>query len=67
MTAAQAAEYMQRSRKWVLREIKTGRLRGAVVGGRREVLTRREWCDAWVEERAQPVPVLPIHRAWGQR
>jgi hypothetical protein len=28
------------------------------VGGRREILTRKEWFDLYVEEQAQPVLVI---------
>lgn len=55
MTAAEAAHYLKRGRRFVLREIKGGRLRGARVGGRGEVLTSRKWCDEWVEDQATPV------------
>lgn len=61
LTAKEAAAYLKRGRAFVLREIKRGRLRGAVVGGRREVLTRREWCDEWVTDRARPVEI-PVRR-----
>lgn len=54
-TADQAGAYIHRSGRFVKKEIKAGRLRGAVVGGRREVITCDEWCDDWVRERAQPV------------
>jgi hypothetical protein len=54
MTATEAAAYMKRGRRWVLTEIKSGRLRGAVVGGRGEILTRREWCDQWVDDHTTP-------------
>lgn len=61
LTAAQAGTYLQRSKRFVLREITAGRLRGAIVGGRREILTRREWADQWVEDQARPVAV-PLRR-----
>jgi excisionase family DNA binding protein len=57
LTAAEAAGYLKRGRRFVLREIKSGRMRGAIVGGRREVLTRTEWCDQWVEEHSAPVEI----------
>jgi len=54
LTATQAAAYLQCGRRFILREIKSGRLRGAIVSGRGrgEVRTRREWLDAWVDDRA---------------
>lgn len=45
LTAAEAATYLKRGRRFIIREIHAGRLRAAVVGGRREILTRPEWCD----------------------
>ena len=44
-------------REWV-----AGRLRGAVIGGRKEVLTRDEWIDQWVTDQAQPIG---LHRRAG--
>jgi excisionase family DNA binding protein len=63
MTATDAASYLKRGRRFVLREIKSGRLRGAVVGGRREVLTRAEWCDEWVADHTAPVSISSRRRA----
>jgi len=62
MNAADAAKYLKRGRRFVLREIKSGRLRGAIVGGKREVLTRAEWCDQWVEDHTRAVPFTPARR-----
>jgi len=62
LTATQAAAYLHRGRRFVLREIHAGRLRAAVVGGRREVLTRAEWCDAWVSDQAGPLVPVPMRR-----
>jgi excisionase family DNA binding protein len=61
LTAAEAAAYLKRSKQFLLREIRAGRLQAARVGGRREILTRAEWCDAWVQDQATPV-LLPIRR-----
>lgn len=55
MTAEDAAAYVKRGKRFLLGEIKAGRLRAARIGGRGEILTRREWCDAWVEHLAKPV------------
>ena len=55
LTAADAATYLKRGRRFVLREIHAGRLRAARIGGRGEVLLRREWCDQWVSVRSKPV------------
>lgn len=63
LTATEAAAYLKRGRRFILREIHAGRLRGAKVGGRGEILTRRDWCDAWVEAQAEPVMVPTRRRA----
>jgi excisionase family DNA binding protein len=63
LTASEAATYLKRGRRFVVREIKAGRMRGATVSGRGggEVLTRREWLDAWVEDKLTPVE-FPVTR-----
>ena len=45
MTAAEVAAYLpgRRSKRFVLREVKAGRLRAARLGGRGEVVSCREW------------------------
>jgi excisionase family DNA binding protein len=55
LTTKEAAAYLKHGRRFLLREIHAGRLRAAIVGGRREVLTRAEWCDAWVQDQARPI------------
>jgi len=55
LSLAEAAAYTKRGRRFIRREVKAGRLRAAVIGGRREVLTRRDWLDQWLEHLAQPV------------
>jgi excisionase family DNA binding protein len=55
LTTAEAAKYLKRGKRFVLREIHAGRLRAAVIGGRREMLTRREWCDEYVIDQATPI------------
>jgi len=62
MTATEAAAYLKRGRRFVFREIHAGRLRAARIGGRGEILTRAEWCDAWVQDRSTPAPVLSRRR-----
>jgi hypothetical protein len=47
-----------RSRNFVAREIKAGRLKAARIGGRGEYLTCDAWIDEWVEEQAKPVMVV---------
>lgn len=56
LTALEAAAYLKRGRRFILREIHAGRLRAARIGGRGEILTRREWCDAFVDSQAVITP-----------
>jgi excisionase family DNA binding protein len=63
LTAAEAADHLKRGKRFVLREIKAGRLRAARIGGRGEVLTRAEWLDQFVEDLAAPVMVSVRRRA----
>ncbi len=62
LTASEAANYLKRGRRFVLREIHAGRLKAARIGGRGEILTRAEWCDQWVESQSVPV-MMPRRRA----
>jgi excisionase family DNA binding protein len=57
LTSREAGAYLKRSYKFVLREIKAGRMRGARVGGKGEVLTRCEWLDEWVADHTQPLEI----------
>lgn len=58
LTTEQAARYLgpHRSRQFVRREIRAGRLRAARIGGRKEFLTRAEWLDEYVADHAEPLP-----------
>jgi hypothetical protein len=58
-----AAAYLFRSRRFVRKQIRQGKLRAALVGGKKEILTRREWCDDWAAEQAAPVPFPTRRRA----
>lgn len=61
MKSPEAAQYAKRSKQTLAREVNAGRLRAARVGGRGELLFRREWIDAWVEDQAAPI-VTPVRR-----
>jgi hypothetical protein len=50
------------SRHFLAKQVAKGKLRAARVGGRGQLLYRREWLDAWLEEHAQPVIVAPVRR-----
>jgi excisionase family DNA binding protein len=63
LTAEAAGDYLHRSKRFVLREIKAGRLKAAKLGGRGDVLVRREWLDEYVEAQSQPVMVTVRRRA----
>jgi hypothetical protein len=65
MTAAEGGLYIKRGKRFVMREIKSGRLRGAIVGGRRECMTRREWCDEWMEKQTVATPITASRRRLG--
>ena len=61
LTAAEAAAYLKRGKRFVLREIHAGQLLAARIGGRGEILTRAEWLDQWIEDQATPV-LMPARR-----
>jgi excisionase family DNA binding protein len=48
LTVAEAADRAKVGRKMIYREIRAGRLRAAVVGGRRDYRLLGEWVDAWL-------------------
>ena len=55
LTTAEAAAYLKRGRRFVLREIHANRLRAARIGGRGEILTRAAWLDEYIESQATPI------------
>ncbi|MFN7982941.1 MAG: hypothetical protein U0Q11_13865 [Vicinamibacterales bacterium] len=57
LNAEQAGDYVQRSKRFLAREVRAGRLRAAAIGGRRELFFRTEWLDEWLESQATPVLV----------
>lgn len=63
LTLTDAGAYAKRGKRYLAREVKSGRLRAARVGGRGELLFRREWIDGWLEDLAAPVMVTPRRRA----
>jgi excisionase family DNA binding protein len=48
LTVAEAADRAKVGRKMIYREIRAGRLRAAVVGGRRDYRLLPEWVDQWL-------------------
>lgn len=45
----------RRGVRLIYREAKAGRLRCAVVGGRRELRFKDEWIDEWLERFSTPI------------
>jgi excisionase family DNA binding protein len=54
MTAEQAAKYLQTGVKVVYRAAARGDLRVVRIGGRRDIRTKVEWLDLFVELSASP-------------
>jgi hypothetical protein len=44
-TLNEASQYSHRGKRYLRNEVKAGRLRAAVCGGRRELLFRTEWLE----------------------
>jgi excisionase family DNA binding protein len=63
MTVYQAAAYTHRGRRYLRKQVEAGRLRAAVVGGKRELLFRREWLDEHIESMTVPIAVGIRRRA----
>jgi excisionase family DNA binding protein len=57
LTVAEAAQRARCGVKTVYREVRTGRLRAARIGGRRELRLRPEWVDGWLDETSAVVMV----------
>jgi excisionase family DNA binding protein len=63
LTTAEAASYARRGKRQIIHAVKTGKLRAAVVGGKRQVLTRREWLDEMITNETIVVTVPTRRRA----
>lgn len=61
MNLTEGAVYERRGKRWLAREAKAGRVKHARVGGRGELMFRREWLDEHLESLAIPV-VMPMRR-----
>ncbi|MGE3959941.1 MAG: helix-turn-helix domain-containing protein [Vicinamibacterales bacterium] len=57
LTVREAAARARVGAKLIYREVASGRLRAARVGGRRDLRFRPEYVDAWLEASATPVEV----------
>lgn len=62
LTLAEAAEYARRGKRWLANEAKAGRVRHARIGGRGELMFRREWLDEHIESLSVPI-VVNMRRA----
>jgi excisionase family DNA binding protein len=63
LTVKEAAAYARRAPGTLRSEVKAGRLKAARVGGRGQLLFRREYLDAWLEAQVTPVVVPTWRRA----
>ena len=61
LTLGEAATYVRRGRRWLRKEATDGRVRHAIVGGRKEMLFRREWLDQHLEDLATPT-IMPMRK-----
>ena len=52
LRVSEAAAYAKVGPKLLYREIRAGRLRAAVVGGRRDLRLRREFVDEWLMQQS---------------
>ena len=55
LSVAEAAGYAGLSRDTIYAACERGELRHAHVGGRRKILVRPQWIDAWLERHAPDV------------
>jgi len=56
MTVFEAAQRARCGPKVIYREVQSGRLRAARVGGRRELRLRAEWVDEWLTATTPSTP-----------
>ena len=59
LTCREAAGYLKKSPSFVMREVNAGRLKAARIGSKRQVLTSKDWLDAWVHAAAEIHPLRP--------
>lgn len=65
LTVREAAAYSKCATKTLYRAIRQGALKAARVGGRRKIVLRREWIDAYLEASAETGAerIRLVHRA----
>ena len=59
LTIKEAAPYARRGPRQIRKAVREGRLRATIVGNKKQILTRAEWLDRWIEDQAVPV-VMPV-------
>ena len=57
LTAAEAANHARVGIKTIYGAVRSGRLRAARIGGRRELRFLSLWVDAWLEASAEPIEI----------
>ena len=61
-TLAEAGARVNRGKRFLRKEWRSGRLRGACIGGRQEIFTRDEWLDEWVMNQVTTPITMPTRR-----
>ena len=59
LTTPEAVSYAKRGRRYLRAQVKAGKLRAAVVGGKSELLFRRDWLDEFLENQAKVTLIKP--------
>lgn len=57
MNLAESSAYEKRGKRWLTREAHAGRVRCCRIGGRAELMFRREWLDQHMEDMSTPMLV----------
>ena len=58
-----AAGHVRIGARFLRKEAMAGRLRAATIGGRKQMLTRRDWVDLWIVGQMVPVEISARRRA----
>jgi len=54
LTVAQVAALTQCGRRLIYRAVRSGRLRAATIGARRDLRIHRDWIDEWLRSSSEP-------------
>ena len=63
LSLAESAAYEKRGRRWLARQADAGRVRHAVIGGKKEKYFRHEWLDEHIESMTVPIAITVRKRA----